>query len=46
MIDAGSACFMENKNLFSDPKETPEKFNLSSCKKLISQNKEFHYTEL
>lgn len=26
--DAGANCFVENRNLFSDPKATPEKFNL------------------
>jgi hypothetical protein len=28
MNDAGKAFFTENKNLFSDPKTAPEKFNL------------------
>ena len=26
--DAGANCFVENRNRFSDPKATPEKFNL------------------
>jgi len=30
MIDAGSACFVQNRDLFSDPKASPEKFNLYS----------------
>ncbi len=30
MNDAGSKCFLENLNLFSNAKTTPEKFNLYS----------------
>lgn len=26
--DAGANCFFENRNLFSNPQATPEKFNL------------------
>ena len=28
MNDAGAKCFIENRNLFSNVNETPEKFNL------------------
>ena len=28
MNGAGSSCFLENRNLFSDPSTSPEKYNL------------------
>lgn len=35
--DAGASCFTENRNLFSDPRSTPEKFNLYNGLLLLAQ---------